>query len=101
MADKSSDNKPVILATPLVAYQREREKLLARHAQARLKGEDVSEVTRDILRFNQKHPYARIKAENLRQAFGRRRDNRRKLTDTGILADKQNQPYLGNAAWTR
>ena len=79
----------------------EREKLLARHAQARLKGEDVSEVTRDILRFNQKHPYARIKAENLRQAFGRRRDNRRKLTDTGILADKQNQPYLGNAAWTR
>ncbi|MEY3768052.1 MAG: hypothetical protein RLZZ11_1122 [Cyanobacteriota bacterium] len=79
----------------------EREKLLARHAQARLKGEDVSAVTRDILRFNQKHPYARIKAENLRQAFGRRRDNQRKLTDTGILADKQNLPYLGNAAWTR
>ena len=84
-----------------MAVTGEREKLLARHAQARLKGEDVSEVTRDILRFNQKHPYARIKAENLRQAFGRRRDNRRKLTDTGILADKQNQPYLGNAAWTR
>lgn len=29
MADKSSDKAPVILATPLVAYQREREKLLA------------------------------------------------------------------------
>jgi hypothetical protein len=79
----------------------EREKLLARHAQARLKGEDVSEITRNILRFNQKHPHARIKAENLRQAFSRRRDNQRKLTDTGILADRQNRPYLGNAAWTQ
>lgn len=34
MADKSSDNKPVILATPLVAYQREREKLLAQMTDA-------------------------------------------------------------------
>ena len=79
----------------------EREKLMARHAQARLRGEDVSEITRDIIRFGQKHPYARIDAKDLRQGHDRRRDNRRKLTDTGILADKQNQPYLGNAAWTR
>lgn len=79
----------------------ERDKLLARHAQSRLKGEDVSPIMRDIMRFNQRNPSVRIKAENLRQAYDRRRDNRRKLTDTGILADKQNQPYLGNAAWTR
>mgnify|MGYP001127690290 CR=1 FL=1 len=77
------------------------EELLARHAQSRLKGEDVSPIMRDIMRFNQRNPSVRIKAENLRQAYDRRRDNRRKLTETGILADKQNQRYLGNAAWTR
>ncbi len=84
---------------PKAAVETTRDKLLAKHAQARLQGKDVSSVTQEIMRFNQRNPHARIKADQLRQAVDRRRENRRMTTESGILANKQTKPYLPYGRW--
>jgi hypothetical protein len=77
-----------------------RQKLLARYGQARVQGEDVSDVMRDIMRFNQRNPHVRINQEHRQQATARRRQNKRDTLDSGILANKQTKPYLQHARWT-
>lgn len=59
----------------------------------------MSSVTLEIMRFNQRNPHARIKADQLRQAVDRRRENRRMTTESGILANKQTKPYLPYGRW--
>ena len=82
------------------AVMGERNKLLADYAQARLKGEDVTPHIQKHIRFSQRHPEVPIREQHRRQSVDRRKDIRKALTETGILADKQNRPFLGNAAWT-
>jgi hypothetical protein len=84
---------------PKQAVESTRDKLLAKHAQARLQGKDVSAITREIMTFNQRNPHARIKAEHLRQARDRRKENKRATLDSGILANKQTRPYLPYGRW--
>ncbi len=83
------------------AVMGERNKLLADYAQARLKGEDVTTHIQKHIRFSQRHPEVPIREQHRRQSVDRRKDIRKTLTETGLLADKQNRPYLGNAAWTQ
>jgi hypothetical protein len=84
---------------PKQAVDNTRQKLLARYGQARMKGEDVSDVTRDIMRFNLRNPHAKIGPEHRRQATDRRRQNQRDTLRTGVLANKQTKPYAENARW--
>jgi hypothetical protein len=85
---------------PKQAVDTTRQKLLAAYGQARVRGEDVSEIMRDIMRFNQRNPHVRINQEHRQQATARRRQNKRDTLDSGILANKQTKPYLQHARWT-
>jgi len=82
------------------AVEGTRDKLLAKYAQARIKGEDVSSITMEHLRYNQRNPHNPILQKHRQQAVDRRRTNRRETDATGMLVNKQTRPYLPNARWT-
>lgn len=84
---------------PMQAVNSARQKLMADYGQARIKGQDVSSVMRDIYAFNRRNPQAKITFEQLQQWVKRRRENARATLPSGVLANKQTKPYTQYARW--
>jgi hypothetical protein len=73
--------------------------LLARYAQAKVAGEDTSEISQKVSEFNDRHPEqgVRITMSNLLQATQARRKMGAERTSAGLRVGKAQKPFAGEA----
>lgn len=76
-----------------IGVEETKKELMADYRQART-AKERQKARREIWEFNQRNPQARIKPSALRQSVNRHRDQQRQRDASGVLANKQNQPYL-------
>ena len=72
--------------------------LIREYAQARLAGEPIGPILARIGAFNQRNPGNRIDQDTLKRSMTQRKKDRQSL-DNGILANKENRPYLAAGRW--
>ena len=72
--------------------------LIREYAQARLAGEPIGPILAKIGAFNQRNPQNRIDQDTLKRSTTQRQKDRQSL-DNGILANKENRPYLAAGRW--
>lgn len=82
------------------AVKTARGELIKEYAQAKLAGEPVGAIRVKIGAFNQRNPGNRITAETLERSLTQRQKDRQSL-DNGILANKENRPYLAAGRWAQ
>ena len=82
------------------AMKTARGELIKEYAQAKLAGEPVGAIRVKIGAFNQRNPGNRITAETLERSLTQRQKDRQSL-DNGILANKENRPYLAAGRWAQ
>lgn len=72
--------------------------LIREYAQARLAGKPIGPILAKIGAFNQRNPQNRIDQDTLKRSTTQRQKDRQSL-DNGILANKENRPYLAAGRW--
>lgn len=72
--------------------------LIREYAQARLAGEPIGPILAKIGAFNRRNPQNRIDQDTLKRSTTQRQKDRQSL-DNGILANKENRPYLAAGRW--
>ena len=74
-----------------------RARLIAQYAQARMKGESVDKVMRDVIAYNRRHPNAMISMKTLNRSTKERQQNFQSRNEAGLIEDKTTLPYLDYA----
>jgi hypothetical protein len=77
------------------AINARRKEIYSQYAQARLSGENASEVREAVAKFNSDHPKQRITQEQLLQSLQQRRSSKKEYDEAGVRYSKRDKSLKG------